>query len=76
MTDAEHLVLGIVTAPDIPGEKSMRLVQDRGARHADILVRDVLTPREGTEALPLENVLVKVGHIAATLRTDSPGSRR
>lgn len=65
-----HLrVLGLITARDILGEKPLQFIRDRGVRHDEILVRDIMTPQEQLEVLSMEQVLAaKVGHIVATLK--------
>jgi len=37
-------VAGLLTASDILGEKQMRFLQNMGGTHADIMVRDIMTP--------------------------------
>lgn len=60
---------GIITATDILGEKPMRFIQDRGVKHSEILVRDMMTSLENLEAIPLEEVThARVGNIVASLR--------
>ena len=67
--DPERRVLGLVTAHDILGERPMRFVEAHGVRHEDILVQDVMTPRERLEAIDIGDLgAAKVGHIVATLR--------
>jgi CBS domain-containing protein len=63
------VVLGIITASDILGEKPMQIVQERGVKHCEIEVRDIMTPLEMLEAMPMRDVLnARVGHVVATLR--------
>ena len=60
---------GLITATDILGEKPMRLVQERGVRHDEIQVVDLMTPVGVLEALDYNEVAhAEVGHIVATLR--------
>ena len=60
---------GIITATDIKGEKPMRLVQERGLRHGEITVDDLMTPMAQLEALSYEDVShAQVGHVVAALR--------
>lgn len=67
--DETDKVLGLLTATDILGEKPMRFLQHMGGTHADILVRDIMTPQRELEVLKLQDVLVsKVGHVLATLK--------
>jgi len=67
--DQERRVVGLITAHDILGERPMRFVEAHGVRHQDIVVHDVMTPREKLEAIGIADVrAAKVGHIVATLR--------
>jgi CBS-domain-containing membrane protein len=69
VVDAQSTVLGIITATDILGEKPVQLAQQRGARHDEILVRDLMTPADLLEAMSFEEVMQAcVGDIVATLR--------
>lgn len=65
----DNSLAGIITAGDILGEKPMRFIQERGVKHSEILVRDMMTQLENLEAIPLEEVAhARVGNIAASLR--------
>lgn len=67
MRDNESLA-GIITATDILGEKPMRFVQQRGIKHNEILVMDIMTPLDMLEAISLEDVEhTRVGNIIASL---------
>jgi hypothetical protein len=67
--DEARIILGIITSNDISGEKPIQFAQDRGVRHADILVSDVMTPAGLLEAMELQDVLqVRVGDIVETLK--------
>ncbi len=69
VVDEQSMVLGIITATDILGEKPVQFSQQRGARHDAILVRDLMTPADLLEAMSFEEVLqARVGDIVATLR--------
>ena len=60
---------GIITATDILGEKPMRFIQERGVKHNEILVMNIMTPLDMLEAIPLEEVMhARVGNIVASLR--------
>ncbi len=62
-------VIGLITANDILGERPMKYLQQTGGKHADILVRHIMTPREQLEALDMKDVAnAQVGDIIATLR--------
>lgn len=67
--DAHDHLAGLITATDILGEKPMRLVQERGVKHNEILVEDLMTPVDALEALEFEEIAhAEVGHIVATLK--------
>lgn len=66
--DNRHLS-GIITSSDILGEKPIQLTQQRGLRHDEISVRDIMTPAERLEVMDLSEVIdARVGDIVATLR--------
>lgn len=66
--DARNSVVGLLTATDILGEKPMQFIQKNGGRREDILVRDIMTPREKLEVLCMDDVTpAKVGNVVATL---------
>ncbi|MDP2833735.1 MAG: CBS domain-containing protein [Pseudomonadota bacterium] len=66
--DMNH-ILGLITATDLTGEKPMQVVQNQGIRHADVMVKDIMTPRERLEVLGMEDVQkAHVGDILATLK--------
>lgn len=67
--DETDKVLGFLTTTDILGEKPMRFLQNHGGTHADILVRDIMTPHRELEVLSCDDVATaKVGHVLATLK--------
>ena len=62
-------VAGIITATDILGEKPVRFIQERGIKHNEILVADIMTRLEKLEAIPLQEVEhARVGNVVASLR--------
>jgi CBS-domain-containing membrane protein len=66
----EKNLLGLITANDIQGEKPMRVVQERGIRHSEIIVSDVMTPLDRVQAIPIEEARsAKVGHVIASLKS-------
>jgi CBS domain-containing protein len=68
VVDHDRRVLGIITATDVLGERPVQLALERGAKHHEILVREVMTPGERIEALPIDALLdAKIGHVVATL---------
>jgi len=69
VVDQDRKVLGIITAPDILGEKPVLAASERGLQRQEVLVRDVMTPQEKLEVLEMADVrAAKVGHIVATLK--------
>ena len=67
--DYRENVLGILTATDVLGERSMRVATERGLRRDELLVEDVMTPAEQVEVLELADVQgARVGHVFETLR--------
>jgi len=69
VVDEARAVLGIITSNDVLGEKPVEAAQNRGVRHVDVLVSDVMTPAERLEALELQDVLkARVGDIVETLK--------
>lgn len=69
VVDDNGRLSGLVTATDILGERPMQFIREHGRRHADIIVRDVMTPRQSLEALSLTDVRVsKIGHMLTTMQ--------
>lgn len=67
--DEQELLVGIVTATDFLGEKPVTLARERGVRHSDILVADVMTPASRLDAFDLEAVQgACVGNVVASLQ--------
>lgn len=65
----EKNLTGLITANDIQGEKPMRIVQERGIKHSEVLVWDVMTRVDHLEAISMDEVRsAKVGHIIASLK--------
>lgn len=68
VVDDKDEVQGLITASDIKNEKPMLFVQRTGTSRSDILVRDIMTPRDKLEAMNFADVQrAKVGNIVATL---------
>ncbi len=62
-------VEGLVTARDIVGERAVNLLRERGGRHQELTVADIMTPRGAIEVLDIDQVLrAEVGHIISTLK--------
>ncbi|HYA20306.1 MAG TPA: CBS domain-containing protein [Burkholderiales bacterium] len=69
VVDRSRLVLGLISANDILGEKPLLFIQERGIKRQDVLVRDVMTPQHQLEVLKMEDVLhARVGHVVSTLK--------
>jgi CBS domain-containing protein len=69
VVDEREVVLGVITATDILGERPMRVAIERGARRDDLTVGDIMTPAAQVEVLELADVEgARVGHVLETLR--------
>ena len=69
VVDEREVVLGVVTATDVLGEKALRAAQDLGLRRNELTVGDIMTPARQVEALALADVEgARVGHLLETLR--------
>ncbi len=69
VVDEAGVIQGIVTANDILGERPIQIAQDRGMRHVEVLVSEVMTPADLLEAMDFQDVLqVRVGDIVETLK--------
>ena len=54
--DAGGTLAGIITTNDILGEKPVAVAQERGIRHSEITVADVMTPADRLEAFDMQVV--------------------
>ena len=62
-------LVGLITARDTMGERPIKLIQERGGKHGDLLVRDLMVPAAQIDVLDFADVLhAEVGHIVATLK--------
>jgi CBS-domain-containing membrane protein len=69
VVDEKESVVGVITATDILGERPMLVAAERGLRHREITVADIMTPASRADALALADVeRARVGHILETLR--------
>ncbi|MDD3528349.1 MAG: CBS domain-containing protein [Gallionellaceae bacterium] len=69
VTDDQNQILGLVTASDLTSERPMQIIQAQGIRHADVLVKDIMTPRERLEVICMDDLqTAKVGDVVATLQ--------
>ena len=69
VVDQDRRVLGVITANDVLGEKPVQTAVQRGIGREEVLVRDIMTPRERLQVFDLEQVrAAKVGHIVGSLK--------
>ncbi|MEP7207802.1 MAG: CBS domain-containing protein [Casimicrobiaceae bacterium] len=69
VVDEARQLLGIITSTDVLGEEPIRVAQQRGVRHAEVIVREVMTSLDALEAMDLQDVLAaRVGDIVETLK--------
>jgi len=67
--DDRHGIMGIVTATDVLGGKPVQITQQRGIRHEEVTVRDIMTPVDRLQVIELGDVLkARVGNVIATLK--------
>jgi CBS domain containing-hemolysin-like protein len=70
VVNSDKLVLGLITATDIRGEKPLLFHQELHLRYQEIMVRDIMTPITLLEVMLMEDVLrASVADIVTTLRT-------
>ncbi len=70
VVDEQNAILGLVTATDLSSERPMQVIRAQGIRHADVLVKDIMTPRERLDVISVEDMnTATVGDIVATLKT-------
>ncbi len=68
VVEAAVALVGLITAHDTIGERPVKIIRERGGRHRDLRVRDLMVPTSRIEALDYRDVArAKVGHIVATL---------
>ena len=69
VTDAQHHLLGIVTATDIHGGLVVQVLLARGVSRQEVTVREIMTARDHLEAIDMHEVRgAKVGHVLSTLK--------
>ena len=69
VVDERDLVVGVITATDLSGERPLQVAAYRGLRRDDLSVADVMTPAAQVEAIALAEVeCSRVGHVLETLR--------
>lgn len=61
-------VLGVITARDTQGERPVQMIQKQGGKFGDLLVKDLMCPREDIDLINIDDVLrAKVSDIVTTL---------
>lgn len=69
VVDHARTLFGIITSTDILGERPIKFAQERGFRHDEIAVRDIMTPADRLEILDFHDVQgARVGDMIATLK--------
>jgi CBS domain-containing protein len=69
VVDEREDVLGVITATDILGERSMLVATERGMRRDELTVADIMIPAAQVEVIALPDVAAaRVGHVLETLR--------
>jgi len=66
--NSENVLVGLVTASDLLGEKPILYLQKNGGAREHILIQDLMTPRESLKTLQLSDVSrSRVGDIVETM---------
>jgi hypothetical protein len=66
---AGGVIKGLITARDTKGEKPIALLRERGGKHGEPRVADLMVARSAIDVLDIATVLrAEVGHIVATLK--------
>ena len=69
VNDAKQ-ILGLITCTDILGEKPLQIHGKLDVRYEEIMVNDIMTPRESLEVLLIDDVIkASVGDVVATLQS-------
>ena len=69
VVDRYRAIEGVVTTHDTMGERPINLLRERGGRHHELHVSDLMTPLAAIQVLDIADVLrAEVGHIVATLK--------
>jgi CBS domain-containing protein len=69
VVDERDVILGLITATDLLGERPMQAATERGLRRDELSVADVMTPAAQIEVIVLADVEAsRVGHVLETLR--------
>jgi len=69
VVDERDVILGLITATDLLGERPMQVAAERGLRRDELSVADVMTPAAQIEVIAFADVEAsRVGHVLETLR--------
>ena len=69
VVDEREIVLGVVTATDVLGEKAVRVATDRGMKRDELTVGDIMMQAQQVEVISLDDISgARVGHVFETLR--------
>jgi CBS domain-containing protein len=69
VVDHNRVIEGLISAYDTMGERPINLMRERGLRHEELSVADLMTPRASIEVIDVADVMrAEVGHIIATLK--------
>jgi len=69
VVDERDVILGLITATDLLGERPLQVATERGLRRDELSVADVMTPAAQIEVIALADVEAsRVGHVLETLR--------
>jgi CBS domain-containing protein len=70
VVDERDTVLGVLTATDVLGEKSMQAAIQLGVKRGELTVGDIMTPARQVEVIALGDIAgARVGHVLETLRS-------
>ena len=69
VVDKNGVLVGLLTATDLLGEKPLQFIERQGGVHREILVADIMTPSDHLEVLKLADILAaRIGNVVATLQ--------
>lgn len=69
VVDPDRVVLGLITAADLLGEKPVQYLREAGGARTHIRVENIMTPIEKLQAVEMVDVLTsRVGNIVETIR--------
>jgi len=69
VVDAQRAIEGLISATDTMSERPITLLRERGGKHGELTVADLMTPRSAIDVLDIATVLrAEVGHVIATLK--------